>query len=220
MVALKIYGCTETNDSFIHELGRPPLASGPVPIGRPLPGVEFLIVDEADEIIEGGGVGELLVSTPFQTEGYLGAVDNEGKFVHRKDGASIRRYFRSGDLVRRHDDGSITLEGRKDFVIKIRGVRVNTQEVEHALLDHDGVLEGAVVALADPLAGHRLHAVVRRQPGCRVNSLELFQHCAGRLPRSAIPSTIAVNDAALPRTSTGKIDRRQISQNFLNGETP
>jgi acyl-coenzyme A synthetase/AMP-(fatty) acid ligase len=76
-----------------------------------------------------------------------------------------------------------------------------------------------VIALPDPVAGCRLHAVIRRRQGSGLNSLHLFQHCARKLARAAIPSTIIVADEALPKTSTGKIDRRQIRQIHMNGET-
>ena len=130
----------------------------------------------------------------------------------------MRTYFRSGDLVRRHDDGSITLEGRKDFHVKLRGIRVNTQEVERIILEHPDVAEGAVIALPDQLAGHRLHAAIRRRWQSDLNSLRLFQHCARKLARAAIPSTFTIGDTALPRTSTGKINRQHIHQLYLKGE--
>ncbi|MFD1625705.1 class I adenylate-forming enzyme family protein [Azospirillum griseum] len=214
-----IYGCTETNDSFLHEVdlaNGPPL--GPLPIGAPLPGVRALIVGEDGAVIERAGVGELLVSTPFQTASYLDPAANEGKFSRRRcDGVEIT-YFHSGDLVRRHDDGSITLQGRKDFHVKVRGVRVNMQEVERVLQEHGGVQEAAVIAVPDDMAGHRLHAIVRRRPQAGVDSLELRRHCAGCLPRTAIPSGIEFVETVLPKTSTGKVDRRQLLQCHLKGD--
>ncbi|KAA0680612.1 class I adenylate-forming enzyme family protein [Roseomonas genomospecies 6] len=214
-----IYGCTETNDSFLHEVdlaGGPP--RGPLPIGAPLPGVRALIVGEDGAVVERAGIGELLVSTPFQTGSYLDPAVNEGKFSRRSDGGTEAVYFHSGDLVRRHDDGSITLQGRKDFHVKVRGVRVNMQEVERAILEHGNVQEAAVIAVPDDTAGHRLHAIVRRKPEAGLNSLGLRRHCAGRLPRTAIPSGIEFVEAALPRTSTGKVDRRQLLQTHLKGD--
>jgi acyl-coenzyme A synthetase/AMP-(fatty) acid ligase len=213
-----IYGCTETNDSFIHELDRSRPFTGPVPIGRPLPDVDTLILDEEDAVVTGNSVGELLVATPFQTPGYLDDELNTGKFLVRSRAGSARTYFRTGDLVRRHEDGSITLEGRKDFQVKVRGVRVNIQDVERVLLEHEDILEAAVVALTDPVGGHRLHAAVRGRPRSGLNSLRLFQHCVRKLARAAVPSTIAVGDTALPRTSTGKVDRRQIREACLKGQ--
>jgi amino acid adenylation domain-containing protein len=204
-----LYGCTETNDSFIHEVN-PADPHPPVPLGQPLPGVSALVVDADGQVLAGPGHGELYVCTPFQTSGYLDPALNAGTFADHPERRDGLRYFRTGDLVRRHADGSLTLAGRTDFQVKVRGVRVSTQEVERALLAHDQVREAAVVAVADPLAGHRLHAVVRLDRASGLNSLRLRQHCAQRLPRTAIPSSIQLVDEPLPRTSTGKVDRNQI----------
>jgi acyl-coenzyme A synthetase/AMP-(fatty) acid ligase len=213
-----IYGCTETNDSFIYNVDLLGRNDGVMPIGAPLPGVKYLIVDETEQPIPEAGVGELLVSTPFQTRGYVGSATNQEKFVDLHSDAARTTYFRSGDLVRRHADGTITLEGRKDFHVKVRGVQVNVQHVEQALLAHPAIAEAAVVAIPDPLAGHRLHACLRRRSETRLNSLVLFQHCATMLARAAIPSAFRVGETALPRTSTGKIDRQHIRQLIMNGE--
>ncbi len=206
-----IYGCTETNDSLIAELD---LADGDVPanlpVGQPLPGVTALIEDGAGGFVEGEGTGELIVCTPFQTRGYLNAALNEGKFVvYRNDGRGETRFFRTGDIVRRHEDGSLTLEGRSDFYVKVRGVRVSTQVVEQAIHEHPDVIEAAVVAVPDDLAGHRLHALVYKEPGSTLNSLTLRQHCATRLARTEMPSSVEIVTEPLPKTSTGKIDRKR-----------
>jgi acyl-coenzyme A synthetase/AMP-(fatty) acid ligase len=199
-----VYGCTETNDSFLFELPAAIDEDTPVPIGRPLPGVEALVIDADGTVHTGPATGELLVRTPFQTEGYLGGGQAE-KFEDR-DG---RRWFRTGDLVRRDADGTHTLVGRNDFQVKVRGTRINLHEIEHVLLDHGRVLEAAVVGLPDELAGLRVHAVIRCDEP--VSGLALREHCRLRLPRVAIPSAIHVVDSPLPTTSTGKVDRRAIS---------
>jgi len=163
------------------------------------------------EALEGPGTGELLVWTPFQTHGYLKAELNADKFVSRsEEGRGERSYYRTGDIVRRHEDGSLSLEGRADFYVKVRGVRVSTQVVEQAILEHPDVAEAAVVAVADELAGSRLHAVVRREHGAKLNSLALRQHCTARLARTEMPSVIQFIDKPLPTTSTGKVDRNRI----------
>ncbi|NUR89055.1 MAG: AMP-binding protein [Nonomuraea sp.] len=195
-----LYGCTETNDSLLHEITAP---ETPLPLGEPLPGVQCRLVGEDGTEFDGPGVGELHVRTPFQSPGYLGAQDG-GPFT--ADG-----FFRSGDLVRRHPGGALTLEGRTDHHVKVRGSRVNTAEVERVLSGHPDVVEAAVVALPDPAAGHRLHAVVRHRPGSGLNSLQLRAHCVTLLPRGAVPGTFTIAGDALPRTTTGKIDRRRLA---------
>ncbi|GAA2637952.1 AMP-binding protein [Streptomyces vastus] len=202
-----LYGCTETNDSFLHEVRGAPDPGRPLPLGQPLPGVHALLVTGDGAVLDGPGTGELYVSTSFQSEGYLGTAAASGAFVPHPERADGRRWFRTGDLVCRSADGALTLVGRKDFQVKVRGVRVNPQEVEHRLLDHPGVTEAAVLALPDPVAGHALHAVARRTPGSGLNSLTLRGHLARGLARAAIPSTLLITDDPLPRTSTGKVDR-------------
>jgi amino acid adenylation domain-containing protein len=203
-----IYGCTETNDSFMHTLE--PQATPPVSIGKPLPGVHTLILDENGAVLDGPGTGELYVSTPFQAAGYLDRTRHADKFVPHPTGADDRPWFRSGDLVRREADGRVFLVGRSDFQVKVKGVAINTAEVEHVLQEHPAVLEAAVVAVADPIAGRKLVAAVQRAPDSKLNSLQLRQHCARRLPQAAIPSTMHIVDSPLPKTSTGKVDRNAV----------
>ncbi|WP_317441813.1 AMP-binding protein [Streptomyces collinus] len=204
-----VYGCTETNDSFLYELSGAPDADHPLPLGRPLPGVAALLVDAEGRVLDGSGTGELYVSTPFQSDGYLGAAAASGAFGPHPEGADERRWFRSGDLVRRSADGTLTLVGRTDFQVKVRGVRVNPQEVEHLLLAHPDIAEAAVLAVPDPVAGRALRAVARRAPGSAVNSLSLRGHLARGLPRAAVPAGLLITDEPLPRTATGKVDRER-----------
>jgi acyl-coenzyme A synthetase/AMP-(fatty) acid ligase len=217
-----VYGCTETNDSFVHELA-PVTAAGPaaapVPIGRPVPGVDALIVRDDGTVVEGAGGGELWVTTPFQTDGYLDRSLDAGRFGPHPAGGGDRRWFRTGDLVRRLPDGSVVLDGRSDFQVKVRGTAVNTAEVERVILDHPDVVETAVVAVPDPLAGRRLCCAVRRASGSRLNSLALRKHCAQRLTQAAIPSDMHIGDEPLPKTSTGKVDRKQVENTHASRST-
>ncbi|MFJ8623334.1 AMP-binding protein [Kitasatospora sp. NPDC093550] len=207
-----IYGCTETNDSFLHRLDRLDAAAAlPVPIGQPLPGVRTLIATPDGTPLEGPGSGELYVSTPFQAAGYLDRSRDTGRFTTQPDGAGPgRRWFRTGDLVTRDDHGRVHLTGRADFQVKVRGVAVNTAEVERVLLAHPDVREAAVAAAPDPLTGKRLHAAVQRAPGSTLNTLTLREHLARNLPRAAVPEKLAIHDEPLAKTATGKVDRKAV----------
>src|SRR5262249_56905961 len=99
-----------------------------------------------------------------------------------------------------------------------RGAGVTTEEVEAVIGQHGEVVEAAVVAIPDRLAGHRLHAVVRRTPQGTLTSLQLRQHCAARLTRTAIPGRIDIVDEPLPKTATGALDRKQIRLPRLGGK--
>lgn len=190
-----VYGCTETNDSFAYRVDLDEVrAAGAVPIGTPICGVEVQVEENT---------GELLVRTPFQAHGYTDRQLNSEKW--RADG-----FFRSGDVVRRSDNGLFHLVGRNAHHVKVRGVRTNINEVEQVITAHPQVKEAAVVAVPDDLAGNVLHAVVRRQQDSGLNSIDLRVHCASRLPRTAVPGVVEIVDHALPRTSTGKVDRNLV----------
>lgn len=213
-----IYGCTETNDSTMHEAtALDDHQAGQQPVGRPLPGVLTRVVGPDGTVVSGPGTGELWVHTPFQTTGYLDPSLNAGRFVADPSGTD-KIFYRTGDLVRRTDDDVLWLVGRQDFVVKVQGVRTNLAEVEHVVQQHPDVVEAAVLALPDEAAGHLLYAVVRRHPGSALNSLVLRAQCMRQLPRTAIPSTITFVDKPLPRTSTGKADRHAIKATLMKGK--
>ncbi|GAA2212412.1 hypothetical protein GCM10009850_078740 [Nonomuraea monospora] len=203
-----VYGCTETNDSFWYEFdAAEATAPDPLPIGEPLPGVVASLEPPSDP--ERMDAAELLVRTPFQTTGYLtaGPGTSNGRFVAGADGHT---WFRTGDLVRRDPGGRLFLVGRDDFQLKVRGVRVNPEQIERVLLEHDDVVEAVVVP--DGEGGDvRLTAFVRRTRTSGLSGLRLRAHCATRLPRAAIPSAIRLVEHPFPRTSTGKVDRKRIA---------
>jgi acyl-coenzyme A synthetase/AMP-(fatty) acid ligase len=207
-----VYGCTETNDSFIYTFSAAEAAAVDVlPLGRPLPGVDARVVADGREVSQPGS-GELWVSTPFQTSGYLPA--DHARFVRR---VGRRPFFRTGDVVSRDRDGALTLIGRTDFQVKVRGIRVSLEGIERVIADHDEVAEVAVVALSDPVSGKRLHAVVKPRSD-RLTSLKLRQHCAQCLDRAAIPSVISIVGEPLPTTSTGKVDRNRIAEELREAD--
>ena len=217
-----IYGCTETNDSFVHEFEGLKEGGAPevVPVGQPIPGVAIKIKTEDDEWLEGDaeGKGELLVSTPFQTRGYLNRELNADRFAPMSaNGAGERAFYKTGDIVRRDANGVVSLEGRADFYVKVRGVRVSTQVVDQAIAEHRDVVEVVVVAVPDELAGSRLHAVVLLEPDSELNSLKLRVHCAERLARTEMPSKFELVTEPLPKTSTGKVDRKAVLKQIESG---
>ncbi|MET7419557.1 AMP-binding protein [Dactylosporangium sp. NPDC005555] len=199
-----VYGCTETNDSFIHSFGADEARDGaPLPLGTPLPGVHAHLAGDDGEPFDGPGTGELVVSTPFQAVGYLAG----DRFPVRAG----RAWYRTGDLVTRDDRGRLVLVGRTDFQVKIRGVRVSLEEVEQVLLAHPDVAEAAVVALPDAAAGARISAVLRpRSSG--LTSLQVRTWCAQHLTRAAIPAVFDLRSAPLPVGVTGKVDRARLTK--------
>lgn len=213
-----VFGCTETNDSFIHDID-PDAYTHPLPIGVPIDGTDAVLLIEGPdgtEVLRGPGTGELLVHTPFQTCGYLEQARNAHVFMPDPRGGGAM-FYRTGDLVHRDADGRCFLQGRTDFQVKVRGVRTNTLEVETVLGAHPDVVEAAVVALPCPEAGTRLHAEVVRRDGASLSTLGLRAYAAKHLPRHAVPSSVGLARTPLPKTPTGKPDRHSIKNTQLNG---
>lgn len=202
-----VYGSTETNDSFLHTLTERDFADDTIAIGRPIADVESYVIDEQGREIDGAGsIGELVVSTPFQTTGYLGSDSTNETFVSRP--AEAGRFYRTGDIVARRQDGTLRLLGRNDHIVKVRGVRTNTAEVESLLQEQKNIREAAVVAEADPVEGYRLHAFI--VPSGPIDKLALRRDLARALPVTALPAFYHFSSETLPRTTTGKIDRSRL----------
>ena len=113
--------------------------------------------------------------------------------------------YRTGDRVRLDQDGNYCFLGRQDHMIKSRGYRIELGEIEARLYAHPAVKEVAVIALPDEEVGNRIKAVI--VPQGHVTEADLKRFCSEGLPRYMIPDFVELRDA-LPKTSTGKIDRR------------
>lgn len=192
-----LYGCTETNDSFLAEVdAEDALTIGAVPLGAPIAGVRATIAGEHGETVTGAGRGELLVSTPFQARGYLD---------RRRGGiVPLGSPFRTGDVVERDERGRLFPRGRRDDQVKVRGVRTNLQQVEAVILRHTDVVDALVTATADPAEGHRISASVRLRPRTRLTGLQLRVYCRAKLPATAVPSDVEIVEHRIGRTANGK----------------
>ena len=209
-----VYGPTEVNGVTYWIV--PPLSPNdgtPIPIGQPYANVETRIVDGDDEPVAEGEPGELLVRTPTMMRGYWARPDLDARAFCRRPvfGHFEDTYLRTGDLVRRRADGLLEFHGRKDRQVKARGHRVELDEVEVALGSHVAVESAAAYGVPDEDGSLHIEATVTLRDGHRVTPEALRTHVATFLPRYAIPARLDIADA-MPRTSTGKIDRRELAR--------
>ncbi|MFG2594484.1 amino acid adenylation domain-containing protein [Streptomyces sp. NPDC048462] len=189
---LNAYGPTETTVvATVADLTRH--GDGPVPIGRPLPGVRAAIVS-----------GELWLLGGGLSLGYLG---NPELNAHRFTELGGERAYRTGDLVTIGADRQILYHGRLDDEVKIGGQRIDPAAVDSVLSGHPKVREAAVVAQQGSDGVKRLVAFVVTEGG--VGSEELRALVRERMPAAAVPAAVGIV-AALPRTSSGKIDRKAL----------
>jgi amino acid adenylation domain-containing protein len=207
-----LYGPTETNVCTWYEVKSPPAEDEVIPIGAACSGDEVLILDEALKPVPEGGVGELWVRGATVMRGYWGRPERTAlalQSIEIAPGLNDRAY-RTGDLVRRRADGNLEFLGRRDHQVKTRGYRVELGEIEATLLRHPAVDEAVVVAVPDAEITNRLHAVVVLKAGAQAEAAALQAHCARTLPRYMVPETVRFRNA-LPRTSSGKVDRRALA---------
>ncbi|SDG84175.1 amino acid adenylation domain-containing protein [Lentzea fradiae] len=186
-----------------------------VPVGRVLAGKRVHVLDRWLRPVPPGTPGELYMAGDGLAHGYLGQGGATAlRFVANPFGGG--RMYRTGDLVRQGADGVVEFLGRADDQVKIRGFRVEPGEVRAVLADHPDVRQVEVVVREDRPGDKRLVAyVVGRADGLR-------DHARARLPQHLVPSAFVVLDA-LPRTDTGKLDRRALPAPetvVVEGRTP
>ncbi|HEY6322318.1 MAG TPA: non-ribosomal peptide synthetase, partial [Thermoanaerobaculia bacterium] len=209
---VNLYGPTETTMTKFAYLVQPgDRGRRRIPIGTPIRGARALVVDGRGAVCVPGQAGEIWIRTPFRTLGYLGQPElTREVFIPNPfgDGAADDVVYKTGDLGRVLDDGNFEFLGRMDQQVKIRGVRVELAEIESHLRAHAAVEDVAVIDRDGQDGGNKVLCayVVTREP---VPAELLQQHLAARLPEQAVPS-LFVELAELPRTVTGKVDRRAL----------
>ncbi|TVS05050.1 MAG: amino acid adenylation domain-containing protein [Cyanobium sp. PLM2.Bin73] len=179
-----------------------------LPIGQAVPGLSVALLDPTGAEITGVGVGELEMRGSSVALGYLGQERSSASPFRPLGGSPPRRAYRSGDLARRRRDGLLEFVGRRDNQVKIRGHRVELAEIETLLNAQAGVKE-SVVVLQDQGLGPRLVAYVATGPDAPDFQQELMGLLRRRLPGYMVPAQI-VPLSSLPKTVSGKLDRRQL----------
>ncbi|NPU12180.1 benzoate-CoA ligase family protein [Bradyrhizobium sp. 83012] len=174
--------------------------------GRPVPGYQVRLVNEAGEGVPDGEVGEMLVHAPSAGEGYWNQ--------RHKTRSTFEGYWtRTGDKYVRDAEGRYTFCGRSDDMFKVSGIWVSPFEVESALITHPSVLEAAVVPEADPEGLLKPKAYVVLRPSVDRATLHeaLKDHVKQKIGPWKYPRWIEVVDS-LPKTATGKIQRFKLRE--------
>jgi acyl-coenzyme A synthetase/AMP-(fatty) acid ligase len=206
-----ILSCTEINTYRAHFLNKDsPLPGGAVPVGYPLEDMEVLILDDSGCVVGPGEVGEIAVRSNYIFPGYWNdSALTASSFVEIPD-ADSRKVFRTGDLGRLQPDGCLEYVGRKDFRLKIRGYRIQAEEVESALLQVPGVSQAVVTAHKNAFGDDRLIAYVtpmtKKEMPTPDQCREWLKKC---LPDHMIPSHFMMLER-LPQNSNGKVNRQEL----------
>ena len=191
------YGLSEsTITSLIHPIGT--WTSGPVPVGRPLPGMVAEIVGSDLRPVAAGQVGELILAGPGLAVGYTDPAHDRERFVMADLGGEVRRWLRTGDLARR-DSEQVILEGRADDQLKIAGRRIEPGEICQVLLTQPGVQDARVVAVD----GQLVACAIGRGTEAVLDAVRTL------LPAYLVPPRLLWFEA-FPATPGGKVDHRAL----------
>jgi long-chain acyl-CoA synthetase len=200
-IVLEGYGLSET--SPVASSNHPDMERKPGSIGTPLEGVEMKVVDEDDNEVEQGEVGEIVIRGHNIMKGYWQRPD-------ATEEAMRGGWFHSGDMARRDEDGYFYIVDRKKDLIIRGGYNVFPREVEEVLYEHPAVQEAAVVGIPDDSLGEEVGAAVVLRDGASASAEDLSQHVKSELAAYKYPRQVWFLDE-LPKGPTGKILKREIS---------
>jgi acyl-CoA synthetase (AMP-forming)/AMP-acid ligase II len=217
---IQTYGLTETSPYLTFSLLKEHLKSLSVEeqvryrsmTGRAALGVELRVVDESNNDVprDNQSVGEIIARGDRVTPGYWKLPEATAEAF--RDG-----WFRTGDLATIDGEGYLNIVDRKKDAIVTGGEVVYSTEVENVLYEHPAVLEAAVVSVPDERWGEAIKAVIVLKPGQNLKAEALIAHCQERLARFKCPRSVDFI-AALPRTGSGKIAKKEIRDPYWTGQ--
>ncbi len=175
-------------------------------VGRPIsPDDEVRLVDDDDNEVAPGEVGEFLARGPYTLRGYYGVPEYNAK-AFTKDG-----FYRSGDLMRRHPSGNYLVEGRKKDLINRGGEKVSAEEIENLILSHPAIQNVACVPIPDPILGERMCACVILRRGSALTLKELVTFLAKEeIAKHKLPERLEIMDD-FPLSPFGKVSKKDLT---------
>jgi fatty-acyl-CoA synthase len=171
-------------------------------VGKPVPGIQIAIYSQDGDRLGPGEVGEIYIKSDVMFEGYT-----SGDSKEVRDG-----YMTIGDLGYVDDEGFLFIEGRADDMVVVGGENIYPVEIEEALDNLDGVEDVAVMGVPDDEYGEVLGAFVVG----KVTAEQVQKHCKDQLASYKVPKRVEILDE-LPRTSTGKVLKRELIEQAEEG---
>jgi len=206
---VNLYGSTEIGTTAALKLIERGSNPGQVSIGKPVANADIYMLDSQMNQVSREEIGEIYVGAPHLARGYLNNTRLTAERFMLSPFVAGERLCRTGDLGRYLSNGEIEFLGRADLQVKVRGFRIELQEIELALQAHEDVREAVVVA-REAGSDKQLIAYVVPSQGPVSREPELRRYLKERLPYYMCPSKIVFVDQ-LPVTSAGKVDRGALS---------
>ncbi|TQC50217.1 amino acid adenylation domain-containing protein [Rhodococcus sp. WS4] len=206
------YGPAEATIGVSHVIYREDAARIATSIGRPNPNTQLYVLDEHLNPVPLGAGGELYAGGFLLGRGYVDAPGlTASRFVANPFATDGSRLYRTGDLARWAADGSLDFLGRADNQVKIRGMRLELEDVEAGIVSHPDIRHSAVVVRETPSGAKYLAAYVVAKQDSVPDVGELRVWASSKLPEYMVPSAFVILDR-FPLTPNGKLDRRALPE--------
>ncbi|HKR19203.1 MAG TPA: AMP-binding protein [Stellaceae bacterium] len=180
-------------------------------VGRPIsPDDEVRLLDDDDNEVATGAVGELCARGPYTLRGYYGAAE------HNKKAFTSDGFYRSGDLMRQHPSGNYMVEGRKKDLINRGGEKISAEEIENLILQHPAVQNVACIPVSDPDLGERMCACVIAQKGRDLTLDDLVKFLAAKeIAKFKLPERLQLM-TEFPLSTFGKVSKKALAEMISN----
>ncbi|GEM_PF-3356077 len=205
---VNLYGSSECNDILSYQIPKGGSDLVEIPLGAPLPYINAFLLNDDMQLCKDGEVGELFVNSRTLMKGYYGGESDPFCYL---PGCGNARHYATGDLMFRKDGLYYYVE-RKDNSIKVNGLRVYPAVIESTLRSFPGVVEACVI----PIEQEERMILVTFLYGVKTSPLEVRKYCSERLMPHYIPTKFVIMNNPLPKTSTGKLDSKQITSWYKN----
>lgn len=209
---LEAYAMTEASHQMTSN-NLPPGKRKPGTVGQPQ-GVEVVILDDSDKVLAQGQVGEVSIRGENVTLGYA-----HNDKANRENFTKRENYFRTGDQGYFDSEGFLVLTGRIKELINRGGEKISPIELDGVMLSHPKVDEAVAFGVADDTYGQVVQAAVVLKKGEKLTSEELKNYLSDKIAKFKVPVKIYFADK-LPKTATGKIQRRFIAAAFAGSDKP
>jgi amino acid adenylation domain-containing protein len=194
------------------------IAAKPTSIGKAIPGTEAFVLDDGGDPVEPGETGVLHVRGPHIMMGYWRSPELTAEKVQEASGPA-ERTMSTFDHFTVDEEGDLYFVDRSDDIIKTRGEKVSSVEVENALHDVPGVRQAAVIGVPDELLGEAVRAFVMLDEGAALTGLDLIRECRATLENFMVPREV-VFVTELPHTESGKVRKKSLSREPLASSPP
>jgi microcystin synthetase protein McyC len=209
---VNIYGPTEASISVLNWTCNRNSKEKIIPIGMPVNNITIYLLDEQQQMVPEFEAGEIYIAGIGVGIGYHNAPKlTQAQFLNINVGEQSIRMFKTGDLGKKLPNGAIQFLGRKDYQVKLRGLRIELEEIEYVLNSHKNINSSCIKAIKNQNSQTKLVAYVIPDKNKSLKIKEIKEYLTNKLPDYMVPS-LFVEMAMFPLSANGKIDRNNLPE--------